>query len=85
MPGRRTDARHRTDVCDVLTVGGDHERYSRRERGGEPGRDEKMGIGDVRLEAACRASRAEEEVRVPTLSSTARVDDRALDLVPTRE
>ena len=84
--GRRgSDARNRPDVRDVLTVRGDHERGTRRERGSEPGRHEEVRVCDVRPEAPRRAAGVSGEGEVPEPAPAAAVDRRALDLVSARE
>ena len=89
MAARRTTCRvaaaHaglRADVRDVLAVRGDDERRARRERGGEARRYEEVRVGDIGIEAPRRAGGVSEQPQVPTPPARARVDDRALDLVP---
>ena len=74
-------------VRDVLAVRGDDERgarCARREHAGEPGREEKVRVDDVRTEAARRADRAQREACMPQLPAAAAVDHDALDRVPAR-
>jgi hypothetical protein len=65
-------------------VRGDHERRACSERSGEPRRHEEVRVGDVGSEATGYACRVEEELRMAP-SPSARVDDGALDLVPSPE
>ncbi len=82
VPGRAAHAGLRADVRDVLAVRGDDERRARRECSGETCRYEEVRVGDLRIEAPRRASGISEQLQVPTRPARARVDDRALDLVP---
>ncbi len=85
VPRRAAHAGLRADVRDVLAVRGDDERRARRERSGETRGHEEVRVGDVGIEAPRRASGIAEQPQVPASAARARVDDRALDLVPARE
>ena len=81
VAGRGAHSGNRADVGDVLAVGGDDERRVRRQRGGETGRHEEVGVGDVGPEVASDAPRIPEEGEVRTLPAASRAHDRTLELV----
>ena len=86
-PRRRTDEWILDQVRDVLPVRGDDERSPRGESGEEPGeagREEEMGVDDVRPEPPRRADRTGSELRVTQLAAAAPVEHDPLDVVPAR-
>ena len=81
---RRLDAGDRSQVADVLPVGGDDEPDAGRAgRSGRRGarREEGVGVDDVRLEAASLLERVGREPRVLRPRAAAAVDDRVGELV----
>ncbi len=64
---------------------GDDQRRTRGERCREAGRDEEVRVDDVGMECARRAPGIAKQGDVTASSTTARVDDRAFDLVAERD
>ena len=63
-------------------MGGDDERGARPERGDQSGRNEEVRVDDVRCRASEGPSREREVAKLPTC---ARVEHRAVELVPARD
>ena len=72
VAGRRADPWIGADVADVAAVGGRNQRRAREQRRGEPGRDEEVGIDDVRPEAPSNATNSPERMS-SEMPSTARM------------
>ena len=70
------------DVADVAPVGRDDQRRAGGDRGGEAGRDQEVRVHDIGAKSPRDAGRLRCEPEVTTLAAGARVEHRALDLVP---
>jgi hypothetical protein len=66
-------------------VRGDDERRPTRQRADQPGRDEEVGVHDIRLEPPCRGRRRAREPEVLHLPAAASIEDGALDFVTARD
>ena len=80
---RGGDSRVGANVADVAAVGGDDERRSGRDRGGEAGWDQEVRVDDIRAKPPRRTRGLRRETEVTTLAAGARIEHRTLDLMTT--
>ena len=79
---RGADGARGAGVLDVLPVGGGDERRASAERSGQPGRDEEVGVDDVRPERARRLHGVAREREVAPPAARPPSHDRPRELVP---
>ena len=70
------------DVADIAPVGRDDQRLAGRDGRGEAGRDQEVRVHDIGVKSPRDAGGLRCEPEVTTLAAGARVEHRALDLMP---